>query len=350
MGGWSSSKLTKKVKMAGTSLAKRVEKIPGFLKLIKVISKISIQRRLILFFLILSIIPIVFMGYLSYTSSRAAISNKIVTYSQESLIQASLNLQLSLKKYEDLAMQLIINSETNNTVVSFINNGSGAEQLKDLLKSTVGGDENVRSLFIGSINDGSCVGAGFEDPNLTNLFLKLKQTKAFTEALKEPDQTYWGIYDSDMVMIRVIKDFSTGEPIGVYGVVFFGYQLTKKMSPGRYENSGESAKDLPYTIIVRRDGEILTSPNVDDIGKNLTQLLRSSKMAEVLKQNQSQKGMLYDHFSNDSVLVTYDQINSRNWYLLGISSNVYLFKEINNVGFLTVIFVVIVSMIAMIIA
>lgn len=350
MGGWGKNSLSKTPKTARNGLTS-VEKIPGFLKLMRVISKLSIQRRLIIFFLMLSIIPISFIGYLSYNSSKNAIINKIVTYSQESLIQASMNLQLALKKYQELSLQLIINSDRNNAVVSFINTGSEAETLKDLLKTTAGVDENIRSIFIGSLTDNSCVGAGFEDPNINNLFSKFKQTKAFKEAFKVKGQIYWGIYDNDVIMVRIINNFSTGEPIGVYGVIFFGYQLTKKMSPGRYDNSNAiSVKDLPYTVIVKLNGEILTSPNVDDVGMRITELLHDQHIKETLKRNQNSKGMFYDKIHNDNVLVTYHQIKDMNWYLLGISSNAYLYKETNEVGWFTFMLAVVISIIAIIVS
>lgn len=341
-------KRTAKVK---AGITRYIEKIPGFLKIMQVISKISIQRRLIIFFLILSIIPITFIGYLSYHSSKNAIINKIAVYSQESLMQASVNLQLALKKYQDLSLQLIIDHNKNNEIVSFINSGSEAETLRELLKSTAGGDENVRSIFIGSLADNSCVGAGFEDPHMNRLFLKFKQTQAFQEALTTKGQISWGIYEKDIVMIRIINNFATGEPIGVYGVVFFGYQLTRKMSPGRYDNSNvTSVKDLPYTVIVKLNGEILTSPNVEDVGMSISELLHNRNIKEILKRNQNARGLFYDEINKANVLVTYHQIKNMNWYLLGISSDAYLYKEINAVGWFTFWLAVAISIIAMIVS
>jgi methyl-accepting chemotaxis protein len=351
MGSWGKNSLPKRAKMARSHLTEFIAKIPGFLKLMKVICRLSIRRRLIIFFLILSTIPITFIGYLSYNSSKNAIINKIVTYSQESLIQASMNLQLSLKKYQELSLELIINSNRNNAVVSFINTGANTDTLKELLKTAAGVDENVRSIFIGSLKDDSCVGAGFEDPRTNRLFLKLKQTKAFREAIKEKGQIYWGIYENDVVMVRIINNFSTGEPIGVYGVVFFGYQLTKKMSPSRYDNSNAiSVKGLPYTIIVKLNGEILTSPDADDVGLRINQLLHNQNIKEILKQNKSSKGVFNDKVHDDNVLVTYHQVKDMNWYLLDISSNSYLYKETNAVGWFTFILAVVISFIAIIVS
>ncbi len=333
------------------NLTKHIERTPGFLKITKVISNISIRRRLIIFFLILSIIPIAFIGYLSYSSSKNAIISKIATYSQESLSQASMNLQLELNKYQSLSLQLAIDNKKNNEIVSFINNGSEAEQLKESLQSTVATDEIVRSVFIGSLKDDSCVGAGFEDPNTNKLYSKLKKTAAFKEALHSKTQIYWGIYEKDVIMIRLIHNVNTGESIGVYGVVFFGYKLTKKMSPGRYENANiSSVKDLPYTVIVNAKGEILTSPHVDDVGVKIPDLLHNRNGIGILQQNENLKGFFYDKIHGENVLITYNRIKDMSWYLMGVSLNSYLYKETDEVGWFTFILAVIISIFAIIVS
>ncbi len=328
------------------SLTRYIEAIPGYSNMMKIICKISIRRRLILSFLALSIIPIAFIGYLAYQSSKNAIISKIATYSQESLIQASMSLQLALKKYQDLSLQLIVDSEKNHAIVSFINNGSEAEQLKELLRTTAAMDENIRSIFIGSLSDDSCIGAGFEDPHNNNLFGKLKQTTAFKEILRSDNQIYWGIYEKDVVMLRVINNFTTGNPIGVYGVVFFGYQLTKRMSPARYDTANASVRDLPYTVIVKANGEILTSPNVDDVGVKVSELLHNQSKKKILGQNLDQKGLFYDKIHNQNVLITYHKMKDTGWYLMGISLNSYLYKETNSVGWFTFLLGIIISIIA----
>lgn len=333
------------------SLTKYIEDIPGFLKITKIISKISIRRRLIIFFLILSIIPIAFVGYLSYSSSKNAIISKIATYSQDNLSQASMNLQLELNKYQNLSLQLAIDNQKNNMIVSFINTGSGAEQLKESLQSTVASDEIVRSVFIGSIANDSCVGAGFEDPNTNNLFSKLKKTVAFSKALQTKTQVYWGIYEKDVVMIRIIHNANTGESIGVYGVVFFGYKLTKKMSPSRYDNANiSSVKDLPYTVIVNAKGEMLTSPDVDDVGVKISDLLHNRDGIGILHRNENLKGFFYDKIRGENVLITYNRIKDMSWYLMGVSLNSYLYKETGEVGWFTLILAVMISVFAIIVS
>jgi methyl-accepting chemotaxis protein len=349
---WSRSKINpaQKATMTKPSITRYIEAIPGYLNIMRLICKISIRRRLILFFFVLSIIPIAFIGYLSYHSSKNAIISKIATYSQESLIQASMNLQLELKKYQDLSLQLLVDNEKNNSIVSFINTGSGSEQLKEMLKSTAAMDENIRSIFIGSLNDDSCVGAGFEDPHNNNLFSKIKQTAAFKEALKAKNQIYWGIYEKDVVMLRTINNFATNEPVGIYGVVFFGYQLTKRMSPARYATDTASVKDLPYTVIVKTNGEILTSPNEDDIGEKIAELLHNQDGKRILQQNLDGKGLFYDKLHGQNVLITYNKIKDTGWYLMGISLNSYLYKETNVVGWFTLLLGIIISGIAVIVS
>lgn len=340
-----------KIIQARVALRESLENYPGYAALIKLIGKISIRRRLIIFFLGLSIIPIIFIGYFSYNSAQKAIINKITIYSQESLTQSTVNLQLEFNRYEELSMQLLINSEKNNAVVSFIDNGLEGDKLKELLKATVGFDESIRSIFIGSLKDDTSVGAGLEDPS-NGLFAKFKKTAAFKEAFKRraQGQIYWGNYETDVVMVRIINNFATGEPIGVYGVVFFGYQLTKLMNPSRYDPGITSVKDLPYTMIVMPDRRVLASPNSDDVGLDIAKLLKGPKIKEILAQRKSYKGEFKDQLHNEGILVTYTQMGKKDWYLLGISTNVYLFKEIKAVGYLTFLLVLLLCFISVVVS
>lgn len=65
--------------------------------------KTSIRNKLLFFFLLLSLIPIIIVGMISYSSSARAITGKIIQYSQENIIQCKMNLETKQKSYEDIS-------------------------------------------------------------------------------------------------------------------------------------------------------------------------------------------------------------------------------------------------------
>ena len=94
----------------------------------------SIRNRLILIFLLVSIGPIILMGFISYNFSKSAITSKVSNYSKRELTQTIGNLNLVLKKYEDFSLQFIANMDTQ-TLLDKINTGnSDLEKLQNTSK------------------------------------------------------------------------------------------------------------------------------------------------------------------------------------------------------------------------
>lgn len=67
---------------------------------------IKIQQRVIISLLILSLIPLMFMGIIAYSKSNEAISTRISQYSVGLLKQTTSNLESELNKYEQLAREI----------------------------------------------------------------------------------------------------------------------------------------------------------------------------------------------------------------------------------------------------
>ncbi len=322
-------------------------KLPGYNKFINFICKLSIRRRLIIFFLFLSIIPITFVGLVSFYSSQKTITNKITKYSLESLIQATTTLELKMQKYEDLSVQLQVHNESKNAINDFIKTGSesSAEKIQKTIKDSLAFDTDVRHIILGSLQNNSFVSTGYGD--LENIFIKFKESDVCEEALRTKGQTCWGIFENDIAMVRSIYDLSTNEPIGVFTVIFYGYKINQLINASRYDDSAAlSLKNRPYSVLLKSNGEILSSPNREDVGTKITDLLHSSKIIDILQVNQSRNGYFLDQLANKDVLVTYNQIPSRNWYIFGLAENNYLFKEIRMVGLLTFLIIFIISLFA----
>jgi methyl-accepting chemotaxis protein len=313
----------------------------------KLISKLSIQRRLFILFITLSLIPIVSIGLISYYNSKKAITEKIVDYSIDSLIQSVVNLDLKLKKYENLGISFQINQENNQAVTDFINTSStsSATQITKLLKNAVALDEEVRTTFIGSLHKDFSVGTGFEQPQ--KIFKELKKTDLIEQALNSESKMFWSNYKTDMIFLRILNDFATGSPVGVFGIIFHGYRLSRLINPSLYNDANAvSVQNRPYTIIVQQNGRILCSPNLDDIGLLTNNLLHNSRIKQIFQENVPANGNFLDEIRGQKVLLTYNRLNNKKWYLLCVSPYTYLYKEIYAVGIMTLIIAAAICLIA----
>lgn len=89
------------------------------LNLGKLLRKIKIQARLILLFLILSLIPLLITGYFSYAESSKAIKSKISTYSIQVMDQVSENIQREIARLENDSVEIEFSDRVQNTLNNY---------------------------------------------------------------------------------------------------------------------------------------------------------------------------------------------------------------------------------------
>ena len=309
------------------------------------VCKISIRRRLILFFLLLSIIPVVLLGSIAYQYAKNTITNKITEYSLQSLVQASIPIDLTIQKYEDLSVQLLIDLEYQTLLKDYFQDGTPKSAPSQMFEDSLAYDPNVRGLLVGSVqNTNIYVGAGFGD--LDGSYSRLKETPVYQEAMEVPGRVRWGLVDNDLVMARVINNLGTGAPLGVFAVIFNGLKLNQMINFGSLTLSDSmSFGNSPYSILVKAEGEILSSPFTEEMGLTIYDLIEGVAISELI-ENKSNRGFFSDRLRDNDTLVTYYKMASKDWYLLGLAPYDYLYQEIRAIGSLILGFVMILILVA----
>ena len=130
-------------------------------------------------------------------------------------------------------------------------------------------------------------------------------------------------------------DLANGEPLSVFAIVLNGLRINQLLNVIPTEETDVSSLEEHYSILVKLDGEILSSPHREQIGTAITDLLHGGTITDLLQHNQRQQGSFSDRLDNGKVLVTYNQIPAKNWYILSLAHHDFLFKEINNSGLFT---------------
>ena len=91
-----------------------------FLQLISTLAKlfrnIKIQARLIILFLILSLVPLIITGIFSYRESNNAITSKISTYSVQVMSQVGENIERELARLEYDSIEIQFSNKVQNTL------------------------------------------------------------------------------------------------------------------------------------------------------------------------------------------------------------------------------------------
>ena len=303
----------------------------------------SIRGRLIVYFLILSILTTVSVGAISYFTSRRTITKKITEYSLQSLVQAGTTLDLQLQKYEDLGVLLQVDLSLQNRIRDFLNYDSSTAKfyIQDLFNDVLSYDSTVNYILLAHLDSDAYVGVGLG--NSESMLTKVKDSPLYQEALAATGQLCWGVVDSNLTMINVIKSLADNRPLAAFVVVYNGANIGKLIN---IDLNTDTAGNRPYSVIVKQSGEILASPYSEQVGTNITDLLSSNKITKILIGEDKPTGYFTDKLSKKKTLVTYNRLGSKGWYVMGLAQNNYLFREIYLQGLSSVIIIIFIALIA----
>ncbi len=319
------------------------------------LNHLSIQKRLILVLLAVSIIPLVLMGLISYHISKAAIADKISQYSLRELAQVTNNLDLALKKHEDFLNLLISNPEVNQSLAECVNNPSldflelNQRFAKIFDNSAITSESGSSILFNSLKNDKQYkTGTGYISPE------DYRKTRDYRKTLAAKGKLHWFYFKGSIGISRVVGDLNSLQPIGVVTVFFDPYGLDKVINYTLYKVSFDrSEKEIlkhPYSMIITNNGIVVASPFQEDWGKNIRELVRDHSIMKKLADLGEESGKFPERVKNKNGLMTVNPIPAKEWYLLSIAPNSYLYAESTMVGLWALGLGIIISIIVVIIS
>ncbi|NLW56898.1 MAG: hypothetical protein GX050_09875 [Firmicutes bacterium] len=286
----------------------------------------SRQRRLIILFLLFSLLPLLLLESAAYRYVKNSITDKISQYSQKGLVHTGTLLDLLFQKYEELSIDLQADLENQMLIKDYINQESSlaAVQLSKEFEDTLSYTPIARCLILGSPDDQSTyLNAGLN--SFATTYTKVKQSPVYQEALSVPGQISWGVVEHDLAMVRIINDLTTGEPLCVFVAIFDGSKISQLINTNF--NASSPMNDSPSLILVNAQGRILSSPFPEELGSTINEQFASADISNVLKNN-NVAGAFSTRLQHNEQLVTYHYLPSKDWYLLSFEPHAYLFKEI----------------------
>lgn len=295
----------------------------------------SIQSRLIISFLLLSILPLGSMGYLAYSLSSRAVEDKIKSYSAD--------LMNSTGDYANVQTARII--DTNNDIVlsQFIQNDLASLNEKnsfDRLQTIKSVEQYLMNIYAKNsdilcsiivTNDGERV--VYSQDSLISSEDVEKIRGMLDQYVKEANSntvtlcTNWRLPDKNAVLFaRHIPNIQRGNQIGII--------LT--LINERYFN--ESYKDINLgegseVFIVDKRGQVISSLNQEEIG---TTPFDAEFMSIAIKSSQEKTA-----FSQGDGLVAASHMDRPDWYLISKIPYSYLFAESKTIGNYIIVFLAI---------
>ncbi|HEX3045423.1 MAG TPA: methyl-accepting chemotaxis protein, partial [Bacillota bacterium] len=327
---------------------------------IEQLSKLSIRHRLIFFVLVIAIMPIVIMGWVSVSNSESAITNKITKYSARELVQSSTNLTSAFQKYEEYLMQYLAYREQNQLVSAYTNtpanNSTALMENYKRLDKYIGGATilmpDLARITIYPLNDKAPVtvsvnnsGESSLNPEFFDEPANQAKKKAFFKEIREYKMR-WNTFGNFIVCGRLVKDLDTGDELAIITLFISKKRLDQMVNSPLYTDpdySDDWLNNQPYSILINNEGQIITSPITADIDQNITVLMNNHKaLQKIANGTNNYKAK----FHRQTVTVTSNFLWEKNWYIVNLTPDSYLYSEVNKVKVLAILLGIVISFIA----
>ncbi|MES2298720.1 MAG: diguanylate cyclase [Pseudomonadota bacterium] len=193
---------------------------------LQLLRRIGIRYRLIGSFVLLSLLPLVMSGYISYTESSGAIEERARLFSTEVVKQVSKNIQLQMSRFEDETERMMLSDQVQGALAQYAGGGETAQSaakatLTRALLEHYGAAEYVNQKYFldkdNKIMD-------------SQVFAQLgRGIVAFVErAPKLAGRPYWGTYtnsggQNSIVLLRALYNKDNN---ALVGNLFLGVQPT----------------------------------------------------------------------------------------------------------------------------
>lgn len=288
--------------------------------------KRKVKHKLISAFLMVSILPIIVVGGITYFTARNTIINKVETYSKDSLTQMQINMESILSEYMEKINSIISNTDLSDNIQQ-LNLDSNSyydkliirQKIDKYLSSTSNLDLNLKSVFI--IDDNGNILGGVEEKFKNYFNNEFKDTQIYKDVKNGNKEAKWvsGINDDNtqIFLIKKLGDVRSGKD---RGMVILGIHTQRFNSI----YSKMNINDESIIQIIDSDKNLIYSYGKGD--KSIT----DSTLNEILGDDES--GSIND----DKNIVTFS--DNSNWYrIIYKTPEKLLLNEINYLGIVILI-------------
>jgi methyl-accepting chemotaxis protein len=305
-------------------------------------AKISV--RLLLFFVLLSSVPLFILGFFSYNKSSSALETKIQSFSSEITAQSAKSVRSSMTSIEANFNEIQNNRKAQEILNKFDQNTASQQDLNDELYF------NLSSKFSSNSIEG-CIGYAMIHKgttvmnNLGNQSLDFadKEKELMQMAEKGKGKPIWlctkGVNSNEIYLLSLIQiiNNNSGDTL-VTMVVFFDKSfLTNILKDINIDGSSD-------LFIVDSNSTIISSKNLDKFpmnsnypNKNIVDRIsletKKLKSAFVDKKDENKliKGSFQSSINGINHMVCFSHVNLTNWDIVGTIPMDYIKSDSRNI-------------------
>jgi len=297
----------------------------------KFLRNTKIKIRLMVSFIVLSIIPLTLIGIFSYSLSSKTIDSKIRSYSSQLVRETGIKTESELEKYKNYALEISLSDEIQTKIEAMI---SGDEYSSFLAKSDL---NNIVLVKFSTLKDISFASIILDDGQVINYnIMKSFNNTEITSKLKKiaednsNQDVIWTTETLDskhsLICIRKIKKVTWSKSLG-YLVI--GISNDNFLNIYKDIDIGEGSE----LFVMDSTGKFISCTNSEHLGK-----INSDKgLIDAIMNNKNDDHIL-DYNNN---MISYKKIQGTDWYLVGKISHKFINAEPNRIKSSLIIFVLV---------
>lgn len=302
-----------------------------------------IQSRLMAAFVVLSIIPALITGTLSYRMSIQAIKSKINTYSTDLLAQIQQNVTRELERLEYDSVEIMFMPDVQDALMRYNEMSEWDKmslelKLRDRLINKFSFLHDVSDVILYTKDLNKIVAYGGNGSNILTY-----QNTYFKDLLEQCDSSdgvpVWkpsNIQDEihyvellinkndnreGIVLARTIRDRVEGNPIG-YLLIRTNERYFSKI----YENIDDQKQKI---FIITENGKIASSNNPELVtGKDYS----DPKLLQGIKDTIEKGNNSFNYTIDQKYLLVFSEIERADWFIVGLIPYTYLNAESWRIG------------------
>lgn len=154
-----------------------------------------------------------------------------------------------------------------------------------------------------------------------------------------------------MLLGRQIKDMASGESLGVLAIIVDEEKIDQLINLNIYNRLYISLAEIEsYSMVINNEGEIVSTPFKEDIGKNFSSIIKETKPLDEIFTfvsdrdygSEINQGSFITEVNGRQTLVTFKTIGSKvgiggksGWHLLSLAPTAYLYADVRKFGVTT---------------
>jgi len=311
--------------------------------------KPSLTRSVIGYVVLISLVPLISLGAVSYSISRSAVHEKVQSYTAELMEEKKNYLNLLMRDVESLMMSLSSQEDIRNVLKETADSkkeGNDYERLSTQAKIgyILSGYINLAGIVSIDLISSEDVHYHVGETLVTGEIQKSFKEQVFAEATNASRSVIWmGIIDSIIVnsqhpkVIAAVKiiwhlNAQTGDerPTGF---------LVISYDPAVFHQSFQRKGQIGQIFrVIDQQHRIISDPDMNQIGKSL-----DSSLAAMID---SQSGLFRTQLEGQDTLVLYDQFEDSKWTLLSFIQTSQIDAQVSGIARNTLLTTVISTVLA----